>query len=110
MKGLGTFQHNLYAGHPRDTRCEVSPLVSYEGEDLTGHFLASEVTLPLHVASKMEFADNVHALTFQKTKGSSFHYLEQSCQLAQDENKFADETVRREAELVSLLASKDDAT
>mmetsp|Transcript_58424 Transcript_58424/g.156187 ORF Transcript_58424/g.156187 Transcript_58424/m.156187 type:complete len:731 (+) Transcript_58424:118-2310(+) len=49
----GTFSENTYCTGKANERCEVSPLVSYEGENLGG-YVAEPLEMPVHVASSQE--------------------------------------------------------
>mmetsp|Transcript_33653 Transcript_33653/g.81431 ORF Transcript_33653/g.81431 Transcript_33653/m.81431 type:complete len:656 (-) Transcript_33653:79-2046(-) len=50
----GRFVGDIQAGNDKTDRCEVSPFVSYAGEDLLGHFSAAELALPLYVPARTE--------------------------------------------------------
>jgi len=55
----GAFEENRYANSKRDQRCEVSPLVSYAGEDLAGLFDTSvpQATKQVHKSAAGRQAD-----------------------------------------------------
>eukprot|EP00747_Dinoflagellata_sp_TGD_P143272 gnl/TRDRNA2_/TRDRNA2_176365_c2_seq1.p1 gnl/TRDRNA2_/TRDRNA2_176365_c2~~gnl/TRDRNA2_/TRDRNA2_176365_c2_seq1.p1 ORF type:complete len:521 (-),score=96.29 gnl/TRDRNA2_/TRDRNA2_176365_c2_seq1:117-1481(-) len=53
MRSLG-FRNDKVADDGELHKCEISPLVSYFGEGLAGHFSKGVLELPLHLASRFE--------------------------------------------------------
>jgi len=78
----GGFVENKVASDRDDAKCEISPLVSYEGEDLNGQF-PKEVQLPYYLPSQQEFSCS--AVPPVQTKRASIHYLDWEADLAQRE-------------------------
>jgi len=75
---------NVRAATDRDdTKVEISPLVSYEGEDLWGHF-PDLIQLPFYLPSQQELL-HFSAATSTQTKRQSTHYLDWESELAQRE-------------------------
>jgi hypothetical protein len=81
LRAGGIFFDNKVASENDDAKCEVSPLVSYEGEDMAGQFL-KPVLLPYYLPSNLEMAE-ASAVPPTAARRSSIHYLDMDADLAQ---------------------------
>lgn len=81
----GHFSSNKVASDREDAKCEVSPLVSYDGEDLLGHF-PRHIELPFYLASQQELTQ-FSAASSTYTRRPSIHYLDDGTHLAQREQE-----------------------
>lgn len=79
----GKFADTKVATEREDLKCEISPLVSYSGEDLAGHF-PQQVALPFYLPSMQELTQFSAASSMQ-TRRPSTHYLDWYSDLAQRE-------------------------
>jgi len=73
INGGGEFLENKVASDRDDARCEISPLVSYEGEDVSGQFL-NVVELPFYLPSQQELRE--YSGVPQRHVRTSIHYLD----------------------------------
>lgn len=80
LQAGGTFFENKVASETEDAKCEISPLVSYEGEDLSGQFLAA-IYLPYYLPSQQEIAE-ASRVKPPLARRASIHYLNQEDDLA----------------------------
>lgn len=69
----GTFCGNKTASDRDDAKCEISPLVSYDGEDLDGQFWLP-IELPFYLPSQQEDAESTAAQLTHPNQGS-IHFL-----------------------------------
>merc|ERR1712176_95019 len=69
----GTFSGNKMATDRQDAKCEISPLVSYDGENLGGQFWLP-IELPFYLPSHNEKADSTVAELDHNHRGS-MHFL-----------------------------------
>eukprot|EP00927_Polykrikos_kofoidii_P042791 TRINITY_DN36842_c0_g2_i1.p1 TRINITY_DN36842_c0_g2~~TRINITY_DN36842_c0_g2_i1.p1 ORF type:complete len:710 (+),score=118.49 TRINITY_DN36842_c0_g2_i1:196-2325(+) len=79
----GTFASRKMVTDRDDAKCEISPLVSYEGEDLTGQF-PHPVELPYYLPSQQELL-NFSAASTSETRRQSFHYVDWESPVSQVE-------------------------
>mmetsp|Transcript_85999 Transcript_85999/g.170725 ORF Transcript_85999/g.170725 Transcript_85999/m.170725 type:complete len:764 (-) Transcript_85999:269-2560(-) len=79
----GKFLEKSLASERAEFTCEISPLVSYDGEDLSGQF-PRPVTLPFYLPSQKELAQFSVASVDQPSTGS-MHFLDMECNLVQHE-------------------------
>lgn len=79
----GFFQEARIASDRDDCKVEVSPLVSYEGEDLFGQF-PNAIRLPFYLPSYQELL-HFSAATASETRRPSTHYLDWESDLGQHE-------------------------
>lgn len=78
----GTFDTQTKSTDREDMKCEISPLVSYEGEDLHGQF-PTLIRLPFYLPSRNEAI--THTSQAIHTRRDSVHYLDWTSDLAQYE-------------------------
>lgn len=83
LEAGGMFEATKLAGDREDAKCEISPLVSYDGEDLIGQFV-QPIALPFYLPSQMEMTQ-FSAASSQQTRRPSSHYLDWYSNLAQKE-------------------------
>lgn len=79
----GKFIDQRIATEREDTKCEISPLVSYAGEDLGGQF-PSPLHLPFYMPSRQELLQ-FSAASSAQTRRASQHYLDWYSELSQRE-------------------------
>lgn len=79
----GSFCENKVASENDDSKCEISPLVSYDGEDLSGQFM-HPIQLPFYLPSQQEVAES-SSVAPAFSKRASIHYLNMDNDLAQRE-------------------------
>lgn len=70
----GEFCGNKMATDREDAKCEVSPLVSYDGEDLSGQFWMP-IELPFYLPSKEE-ETNYTAVEIDRHRRPSLHFID----------------------------------
>lgn len=81
----GFFEATRVSTEREDAKCEVSPLVSYEGEDLAGQFPQNNtMRLPFYLPSHSEFVE-FSAASSAQTRRPSTHFLDWYSDLAQRE-------------------------
>jgi len=79
----GKFVEKTLAAEREDFKCEISPLVSYDGEDLFGQF-PKPVPLPFYMPSQLELAEFSAGSVKQQTTGS-VHFVDMESNLVQQE-------------------------
>lgn len=81
----GTFDRGLVAGDYENEQCEISPLVSFEGEDLKGQF-PPNIILPFYLPSFQETQMDRHAempeVLYRMRNADGLHYLERDTHVA----------------------------
>jgi len=83
ISGGGEFLEGRFASGRANEECEVSPLVSYEGEDLAGYFWMP-IELPCYVPGKQELED-FSSTPLQELPGLSTHFSHTSTKYGQNE-------------------------
>lgn len=101
IRAGGEFVDKKVAGETEDLKCEISPLVSYDGEDLEGHFL-KPLALPFYLPSQMEFTD-FSAATAPLARRPSTHYLDWQSDIIRHELE-----VELHAQLGNVLEMMED--
>mmetsp|Transcript_166824 Transcript_166824/g.530363 ORF Transcript_166824/g.530363 Transcript_166824/m.530363 type:complete len:719 (-) Transcript_166824:115-2271(-) len=79
----GVFEESRQSTEREDSQCEISPLVSFAGEDLEGQF-PEVVKLPFYLPSQQELLE-FSAASSAQTRRPSTHYLDWYSDLAQRE-------------------------
>eukprot|EP00931_Biecheleriopsis_adriatica_P105559 TRINITY_DN80127_c0_g1_i1.p1 TRINITY_DN80127_c0_g1~~TRINITY_DN80127_c0_g1_i1.p1 ORF type:complete len:774 (+),score=200.99 TRINITY_DN80127_c0_g1_i1:93-2414(+) len=79
----GSFVGSKVASESEDLKCEISPLASYDGEDLYGNF-PKQINLPFYLPSQQEFTQFSAATTPQARRPST-HYLDWQSDIARYE-------------------------
>lgn len=97
----GHFLNAQVAGESEDLKCEISPLVSYDGEDLTGQF-PKALSLPFYLPSQMEFTE-FSAASAPQARRPSTHYLDWQSDIARHELE-----VELHAQLGTVLELMED--
>ena len=101
IRAGGSFVDAKVAGETEDLKCEISPLVSYDGEDLEGQFLRP-LALPFYLPSQMEFTD-FSAATAPLARRPSTHYLDWQSDIVRHELE-----VELHAQLGNVLELMED--
>jgi len=83
ISGGGEFLEGRFASGRANEECEVSPLVSYEGEDLAGYFWMP-IELPCYVPGKQELQD-FSSTPLQELPGLSTYFPHTSTKYGQNE-------------------------
>jgi len=98
-KAGGAFFGDKIASEQHDSKCEVSPLVSYDGENLDGHFLAP-LRLPYYLPSKLEDSDTV-AVQPIPLERQSMHFVDDQSPV---------EAIERDREITSARDEQPEST